>query len=607
MKQDTPVIPHDRLPGCPFAPEDIGWLDFESRSDCSIDAGATRYATEADAIVMAYALGNEPAGGVSVSAFPGNLNWSDMPDEIAEFHARVIRGEAVWAAWNAGFDRAIWNYATDGFPFMEPHHIIDVMAQAAASGLPPDLAKASAMIGRNVKVGEGKDLIKLFCLPGGLKGVRGTPQSHPIEWATFTDVYAPGDVEAMRSVFRATRALTAAEWKEYWAMEAVNDRGIGIDLDLVRNAAALAAVDKVRSAAQLRALTGGAVTTVDQVKRMTEWLLPQLLEEGQDILTKRTEEVDDEGVITKPAKYQLTRKRIERLIAYIGPDDDSMREVMDVLQIRRYGGSKTPAKFARMVQQQVDGVLYGQYVFNGAAQTGRASSSGVQIHNLARDHLEGELELLDAIAGGCSYDELAALAPDTPPARTLSLLIRPTFVAGEGKAFVWSDWSQIEARIVPWLCDHMQGARDRVQIFRAVDADPSLPDLYTRTAAQLSNVPIGEVTKAMRQRGKVAELALGFCGGVGALQAMGAGYGLHISDADGRVIVDRWREANSWAVTYSREIWDAMKLAMSKEYAGIMPVRVGRVWLRFEPNYLGGSLLARLPSTRCARRLSSGP
>jgi DNA polymerase len=164
--------------------------------------------------------------------------------------------------------------------------------------------------------------------------------------------------------------------------------------------------------------------------------------------------------------------------------------------------------------------------------------------------------------------------------------------------FVWSDWSQIEARIVPWLCDHMKGARDRVQIFRDVDADPSLPDLYTRTAATLSHTPVDAVTKPMRQRGKVAELALGFCGGVGALQQMAAGYGLHFTDAEARQVVDRWRDANPWAIDYSREIWEAMRWAIKPENAS-QPVRAGRVWLKFEPKYLGGSLLARLPSGRC--------
>jgi DNA polymerase len=582
----------DRAAGPTFATADLGWLDFETRSMTDIGAGTYRYATEASAIVLVYALGDSPVSAVSVTAFDGNFKWSEMPADLKAFHFRVEKGEAKWVAWNAGFDRAIWNYATDGFPVMAPEHVIDAMAQAAASGLPPDLSMASKTIGRDIKIA-GKDLIDLFCTSKGLKGVQGTPLSHPNEWHDFID-YAVGDIEAMRSVFKATRQLTLAEWKEYWAMEAVNERGIGIDLPFVERAAVLAAEDKVKSNAELWNLTGAEVATVDQVAKLVAWLLPRLPDEGQAILTKREEEVDDDGVVTKPAKYQLTRKRIERLLAYLN-DLDGLDDLVRVLQIRQYGGSKTPAKFAKMLQQQVDGVLYGQYVFNGAAQTGRASSKGVQIHNLARDVLKNETDLIDAVSTGANYDEISALGDDTPVARKLSLLIRPSFVAGPGKAFVWSDWSQIEARVLPWLCDHMAGAKARLGIFRAVDADPDVPDIYTRTAATLSGLPIAEVTKAIRQRGKVAELALGFCGGVGALQAMAAGYGMHFSDEEARIVVDRWRAANPWAHDYAHQVWQNAIWAMNNPGQG---TQAGRIWLKFQPEYLGGALLARLPSGR---------
>ena len=398
----------DRAAGPTFAIDDIGWIDFETRSDTDLKvAGATRYATEADAIVLAYAIGNGPVNTVKVTAFDGPLRWDDVPSAIKLHFDRVARGEAIWAAWNAGFDRAIWNFATEGFPEMPPEHIIDVMAQATASGLPPDLAKASEAIGKAVKEGSGKDLIKLFCTPAGLKGVRGTPQTHPEEWRAF-DAYASGDIEAMRSVFRSTRQLPLAEWREYWAMEAINDRGVCIDVRMVREAADLAEEDRLRSRHALKRLTGGIVETVDQVAKMTAWLMARLPAEGRDILTKTVEEVDEEtGEVIKPAKLQLTRKRIERLIAFCEtrrgyPQADP---ILQVLQIRRYGGSKTPAKFAKMLAQQVDGRLYGQYVFNGAPQTGRASSRGVQIHNLARDVLG---QHLGKLGGGLG----AAIEPD---------------------------------------------------------------------------------------------------------------------------------------------------------------------------------------------------
>ena len=307
----------DRAAGPTYAIENIGFIDFESKSNTDIKAGTYRYATEADAIVCTYAIGDGPVGAATVARFDGPLVWAAMPAAVREFHDRVATGTAVWAAWNAGFDKAVWNFATEGFPLMKPEHIIDVMAQATASGLPPDLAQASATVGHDLKIVDGKDLIKLFCTPGGLKGVTGTPQSHPLEWFRFVNVYATGDIAAMRSVFKATRQLSLAEWKEYWAMEAVNERGVGIDLAFAEAAAKLAAEDKVRSKAELAQLTGGAVTSVDQVAKMTAWLLPQLPGGGRVVVTKREEEVDDDGVVTKPAKFQLTRRRIERLLAYL--------------------------------------------------------------------------------------------------------------------------------------------------------------------------------------------------------------------------------------------------------------------------------------------------
>jgi len=577
----------DRAAGATFPLERVGFIDFETRGLLNLkEVGAYRYATEASAIVLAYAIGGGPVRAVD--------NLSDqLPGEIWEHHKKVVAGEAVWAAWNAGFDKAIWNFATDGFPVMEPWHIIDVMAQAAASGLPPDLDMASRMAGGGIqKAKSGTDLIKLFCLPDS----RGAPATHPHEWEMFLD-YAKQDIEAMRAVFLGTRQLPLAEWREYWAMEAINERGVAVDLPMVSHAAKLAAEDARRSRAELSTLTDGAITSVDQVQRMVAWLQARLPAEGREMLVKRAEEVDEDGVVTKAAKHELTRRKVERLIAFCSNglnDLNDLNAVLRLLQIRLYGGSKTPQKFAKMLSQHVDGVLFGQYVFNGAGQTGRASSRGVQVHNLARDTLENEHGTIEALLSLCSYAGLAALS-DTPVARILSLLIRPAFVAGEGRTFVWSDWSQIEARVLPWLCDHHAGARARLQIFRDVDADPGVPDLYTRTAAALSRVPVDQVTKPMRQRGKVAELALGFCGGVNALLAMAAGYGLHLSAEEAKEIVDAWRLENPWVKAFSQELWAAAMVA--RDLPGVTK-HAGRVAFTFLPDYLGGSLVCTLPSRR---------
>lgn len=585
---------HDRDYGQTFAPADIGWIDFETRSATDIKAGATRYATEADAIVAAFAIGDERPDSVAVYDFDGiPLRWGDMPARVLNHHGRVIRGEAIWAAWNSGFDRAVWNYSTIGFPKLEPHHVIDVMAQATASGLPPDLDRASRIIGRAKKDSIGKTLIPMFCIPG--HKTASTPLTNPAAWDAFKGVYATTDIEAMRAVFKATFQLSRAEWGEFFAMEAVNERGAAVDLKLVAAAARLAGQDKDRSSTDLIRLTDGVVYTVDQVAVMTAWLLERLPNDARRILLKREEERDEYGVVKRPAKNSLTRDQVQRLIVLMQAKYPDQEDVIRVLQLRLYGGSKTPAKFRKIMESHVDGVLYGQYVFNGAAQTGRASSRGVQVHNLARDPLPYEQAALDAILDGAGYDEIAQLGDGAPVARKLSLLIRPTFVPQGDNVFVWSDWSQIEARVLPWLCDHYAGSASRLQIFRDVDRDPSIPDIYTRTAAILSHIPIDQVTKAIRQRGKVAELALGFGGGVGALQAMGAGYGLHIDDEEAKEIVVAWRAANPWATNYAQQLWDAMHKAV---VTPTIKVPAGRVSFMFHPGYLNGTLTCALPSGR---------
>jgi DNA polymerase len=604
----------ERELGQTFDPATIGWVDFETRNavtDLKM-AGAYRYSLDAIPIICSYAIGDGPVK--KITRWQG-LRWRDMPEDFQTHHFNVRMHAdkgCMWAAWNAGFDKAIWNYASD-FTEMEPEHIIDVQCQATASGFPADLKWASRLCGGARKDDAGKDLIKLFCLPDSTA----TPETHPEEWQAFIS-YAGDDVAAMRDVFRRTRQLSMAEWREYWVMERINERGAPIDLDMVKTAAALADVDRIRSSHELRQLTVGDVTTVDQVKRMVEWLLFALPDEAHPILTKRVEEVDENGDVIRPPKYSLTRKRVEKLIAYcqnIKVADPTYLEAAErLLQIRLYGGSKTPTKFNKMLAQHIDGVLFGQYTFNGAGQTGRASSRGVQVHNLARDTLDYEEEAIDALVHDVSYDQFAALGDDTPVSRKLSLLIRPSFVPDPGHTFVWSDWSQIEARVLPWLAGDDPGALARLEIFKAVDRNPNLPDLYTRTAATLSHVPIEQVTKPMRQRGKVAELALGFGGGVGALQAMAAGYNLYLEDAEAKATVEAWRKANAWCVRFwgahlvedgtaatnaSYGLWGAIQRAREApgvvQYAG----RIAYVYLlQHLPGDYHGSLLCVLPSGR---------
>jgi DNA polymerase len=588
-----------------FSVNELVWIDFESTSALNLKAaGTVRYAADVStrAIVLAYAIGSSPA--LTWHADGAILDWNHAPSDLsAAFYARRF------AAWNACFDSALWNYATLEFPFLTPERVIDVMIQAGVSNLPTGLEHASRALGGAGKQEDGKELIRLFSIEGA------APREHPEKWQRFL-TYARQDVEAMRDVYRRTRPLPYGEWQQYWAFEHVNRRGVAIDVPFVTRAAALAAEDAIAIGRRLAELTNGAVTRVTQGQRLAAWLHNQLADAAmREVLTVGVPaDDDDDEDQAEPDELSLRRDRVARVLAMLeakranGGLSADEAKAYESATLRLYGAGTAPLKFARMSAQQVNGVLRDQYRFAGAGQTGRTSSRGAQIQNLTRDVLgedgAAEAPLVDAIADGCSYAELVAAKPvDVPAARKLALIVRPALVAMPGKVFVWSDWSAIEARITPWLAASPDAERV-LDIFRASDHDPTRPDIYMAAAADIlrKNNPSG-VSKAERAIGKVAILALGFGGSTGALQSMALNYRISLDDAEARRIVDAWREANPWA----REFWGAHRNGESFGLWGAamraweIPGQIttaGRIAFVYREDYLGGTLFMALPSGR---------
>jgi DNA polymerase len=589
-----------------FNASDLGWIDFESFSGIDLKAAGTlRYVAESAtrAIVLAYAIGNGPAR--SWHADGAILDWDNAPDDLRDAFDRGM----TFAAFNAAFDSAIWNYATLGFPFLAPERVIDVMIQAGVSNLPTDLESASRALGGAGKRKDGKKLIKLFCVEGAV------PSAYPVEWQQFLS-YARQDVEAMRDVYRCTRPLPREEWQQYWAFEHINRRGVALDMPFVARAAALAAEDAVAIGRRLTELTDGVVTSVNQAKRIATWMHDQLTDAAmREVLVIGCPAEDDEdNDEAEEPEFSLTRDRVARVLAMLDakrtnggltPDES---KAFEAATLRLYGAGTSPKKFARLATQQVDGVLRNQYRFAGAGQTGRLTSRGAQIQNLVRDTIDehggNEAALVDMIADGCDYVALATTNPvDMPVARKLALLVRPALIADPGKVFVWSDWSMIEARTNPWLAVSPDAERV-LDVFRANDADPTRPDLYTTTATDIlhKNDPNG-ITKTERNIGKVATLSLGFAGSVGALKRMALNYRINLDDAEARRIVDAWRVANSWAPEFwgahrgseSYGLWGAAMQAW--ELPGTITT-AGRIAFVYREDYLGGALFMALPSGR---------
>jgi DNA polymerase len=268
-----------------FDASDIAWGDFEVLSP-EIDlkaAGPFAYAadTATRAIVLAYALGNEPA--LTWHCDGAILDWNHAPSHVRGAFAR----RTPFAFWNAGFDSTVWNYSTLGFPYLEVERVIDIMIQATVSNLPAKLEDASRALGGEGKQADGKKLIKMFSIDGA------SPRDYPAEWERYLS-YARRDVEAMRDVYRRTRPLPLAELQQYWAFEQHNRRGVMLDMPFVRHAAVLAAEDVVANGRRLAELTGKAVTSVTQAKRLATWLYDQLPDAAmREVLTVSASADDD--------------------------------------------------------------------------------------------------------------------------------------------------------------------------------------------------------------------------------------------------------------------------------------------------------------------------
>ena len=601
--------------------------DFETQSEADLTVvGGLKYNLDAStrALLWSWAINDGP-----LKLWCPDLSGDLVPEVWAYLLTRVAHidtcpPEVVEAlaqpdtyvcGWNQAFDRGVWQQVVTpdhGWPRIEIEQTLDVMCQAQASNLPGQLEWAGRALGLGHKTVGGKAIMQRFArrqdpLPGSEADIaalmaKGLSREKAIASATeawdLYCTYAVQDTALMRDVWNCTRPLDMQEWQEYWVSERINDRGMLADLDVCRGAVSYREEEALHVAAECARLTDGQITGPTLTKQINEWLYERLPEDLAAGMVKARDEETGEATRLTGAKDVMTRLLEDIQTSDTPPTDD----VIELIELLQFGRSSSAVKFEKILNQEVDGRLSGSYVFNGAGQTGRYSSRGVQVHNLPRAYLENELDVLDMVAAGVPIDRLREIGPVSS---VLAKLIRPTFIAPPDKMLVWGDWSAIEARVNPWLAKTRDADEAVLEPFRQSDVDDALPDVYVLNGAQVFGQHADDVwdrykngdkeAKGIRQAGKLMVLSLGFLGSVGALKAMARGYSIRLTDAEAKVWVDGWRDRNRWARRFGDKCEEAAFSALSHP---LQMYPAGRLTYQFVPGLMGGTLVCFLPDGR---------
>ena len=477
------------------------YVDFESRSNCDLKvAGAYNYAQDAstEVLVMCYAYDDGPV-----------QTWTHGP--LPDFTGHQIR------AWNASFERLIfWYVLQKNYPLEQ---FYCCAAQSRANCAPGSLEDAGRFAGAGMrKDHRGKQLVRQCCMP-------------PFNTALLPELYeyCAQDVRAMRSISQSQRQLSAQELEDYHVNERINDRGVKIDVPLARAAVKYAAAELDEVQALVKEITEGAVTTVRSPK-MRQWVQARV---GPEALK----------LMWTGEKYSIDKTVRANLLEC----DDVPDDVKDVIQCASDIWASSVAKFSTMANlaDVEDHRVRGAFVFNGGAATGRLASHGIQFQNMSRKCAADPEAVRTSMLHG---DKLLVHGPNV--SGVLKGMIRPALIPGDGNVFVVADWSQIEARVTPWLVD----AEDMLDVFRNGE------DIYVRAAKGIFHTQ--EVSSNQRQVGKAATLSCAFGGGHKAFAAMGKNYGVSLPEADAKRTVDAWRRANQWAVRMWQDIESAATRAM---------------------------------------------
>lgn len=512
------------------------FIDIETYSSVDLTkCGVYKYAESPDfeILLFGYSVDGSDVHVVDLA------NGECIPDEII---SALTDETVIKYAHNASFERVCLSrylgYETG--TYIDPASWRCTLVWASYLGLPKSLAEIGEVLNlEEQKLAEGKELIKMFCMLQKSQQKKAMteplyclqssqaeseidqphlqrvyPKDAPDAWSLFKK-YNKRDVEVEMHLAQKLSRFPMPDflWREYELDQQINDRGICVDMELVRQAIAMDEISRTELEGEMKRLTG--LDNPNSTLQLHDWLLSQGIETSE-----------------------LRQKTVQSIMR-----NTSSELVRQVLAIRLQLAKSSVRKYTAM-QNAVcsDGRVRGMFQFYGANRTGRFSSRIVQLQNLRQNHLPDLAQARELVKTG-NYEAVEILYGDVPD--TLSQLVRTAFIPRDGAKFYVADFSAIEARVIAWLAGERW----------VLDAFASGKDIYCETASRMFGVPVEKhgVNAELRQKGKIAQLANGYGGSVGALKAMGA-LDMGLSEDELQPLVDSWRDANPnivkfwWAV-----------------------------------------------------------
>lgn len=520
-------------------------IDIETYSSVNLQkAGVYKYAESPDFEILLFGYSVDGGAVHVIDLACGEKIPAEIVDALSD--ESVIK----WA-FNAQFERVCLSNYLDTWLSPDSWHC--TMVWSATLGLPLSLEGVGAVLGlEKQKLTEGKNLIKYFCVPcaptrtnGGR--TRNLPQHDMEKWEQFK-AYNLRDVETEMSIQKKLSRFPVPDfiWDEYHLDQEINDRGIGLDMTLVEQAIAIDSISRKNLTQQIQNLTD--LDNPNSVAQMKGWLSDNGLE--MDTLGKKAVA---ETLKTAP------------------------KHLADVLSLRQQLAKSSVKKYTAMQTAACkDSRARGMFQYYGANRTGRFAGRIIQLQNLPQNHMSDLADARALVRSG-NYDALELLYDDIPD--TLSQLIRTAFVPQDGRKFIVADFSAIEARVLAWLA----GEKWRMQVF----ADGK--DIYCSSASQMFGVPVEKhgINGHLRQKGKIAELALGYGGSVGALKSMGA-LEMGLTEEELQPLVNAWRNANPMITALWWDIDRAVKTTVREH----IPTEVAGLKFTYESGFLFMRLLS---------------